>query len=181
MKKTENKQEQVMLDIETMGTGSYSAILSIAAVKFNIETGKYTDEFYQRIDLQTCLDVGLKIKASTVYWWMGQGDEAREDFAKNISPLKDVLAYLSFFIDQDSLIWGNSNSFDCGILSNAYEKIGKPIPWNFWNERDVRTLLSLMPHIKNETDKVGISHNPIDDCKFQINYCTKIWNALKHD
>jgi len=48
----------VMLDLETMGRKSNSALVSIGAVEFNLETGETGKEFYEVIDLQSCLDVG---------------------------------------------------------------------------------------------------------------------------
>lgn len=54
--------KHIMLDIETMGNQSYSSILSIGAVKFDLNTGETGDEFYTTIDLKSCLDLGLKNK-----------------------------------------------------------------------------------------------------------------------
>lgn len=44
----------LMVDIETMGTSSSSAILSLGAVEFDIETGETGKYFHITIDLQTC-------------------------------------------------------------------------------------------------------------------------------
>ena len=65
-------------------------------------------------------------------------------------------------------------------LENAYSKVGNQIPWKFWNERDVRTLVSFAPNVKSEFVFKGVAHNAIDDCKFQIGYCCKIWNKLNN-
>ncbi len=54
----ERKFKHLMLDIETMGNESYSAITSIGAVEFDIETGETGDEFYVVVGLQSCLDAG---------------------------------------------------------------------------------------------------------------------------
>ncbi len=47
----------LMLDIETMGNESFSSIVSIGALEFNIETGKTGKEFYVNVDLQSCMDL----------------------------------------------------------------------------------------------------------------------------
>lgn len=47
----------VMLDIETLGNQSNSVITSLGAVEFNLETGETGREFWQNIDVQSCLDV----------------------------------------------------------------------------------------------------------------------------
>jgi hypothetical protein len=49
----------LMLDIETMGNESFSSIVSIGALEFDIETGKTGREFYVNVDLQSCMDLGL--------------------------------------------------------------------------------------------------------------------------
>lgn len=69
--------KHMMLDLETMGNKSNSVILSVGAVMFDIETGEIGEYFYERIEFQSALDVGLKINADTVEWWMKQSDEAR--------------------------------------------------------------------------------------------------------
>ena len=70
----------ISLDLETMGTGPMSSILSIGAVVFELD-GTYTNlsgpAFYTTIDLKSCEDRGLRIDASTVKWWATQSDEAR--------------------------------------------------------------------------------------------------------
>ena len=56
----------VMVDLETLGNGSESVIISIGAVEFDPETGELGREFYKVVDAQSCVDAGLKIDASTV-------------------------------------------------------------------------------------------------------------------
>ena len=60
-------------------------------------------------------------------------------------------------------------------------KIGKDIPWDYRNERDVRTLVSFNPKFKKETPFNGIEHHGIDDCKHQIKYCVATYNSLNID
>lgn len=170
----------IMLDIETMGNQSDSAILSIAAVEFDIETGETGDEFYENIDLQSCLNAGLTVNASTIYWWLKQDDHARKSLC-NSNPLTLVNAldkFSDFCSKKSYYVWANSPVFDCAILKNAYDKIGFTIPWKFWNERDVRTLVSFAPDIKNEFVFEGTAHNALDDCKYQIGYCHEIWKHI---
>lgn len=172
--------DQLMLDIETMGTKSYSAILSIGAVEFNIETGETGKEFYHNVDLQSCIDLGLKIDGDTVMWWMKQSKEAQESLLKNREPIIEVLKKFADFIgDKNYEVWGNSASFDCGLLKNAYYKANLEAPWKYYNERCVRTLSSFAPGIKYNYPKPEIAHNAIEDCKYQIGYCSKIWRVLK--
>lgn len=172
----------IMLDIETMGSNSNSAIVSIGAVEFNIQNGNTGREFYINVSLQSCLDMGLKINASTVMWWMAQSDEARKKFTEGGAVhIAEALQKFGEFVNDcgsDSQIWGNSARFDLGIMSDAYSKNNVKIPWDFRQERCVRTLVSFLPEIKNMTKFLGTAHNPIDDCHFQIRYCSEIWNTI---
>ncbi|MDA3780490.1 MAG: 3'-5' exoribonuclease [Bacteroidales bacterium] len=173
----------VMLDLETLSNKSNSALLSIGAVEFNIETGETGREFYKVIDLKSCLDVGLIINSSTFYWWLRQNQEARDAISvKEKYHLSMVLGYFRTWLNdciQGVNIWGNGVRFDVGILEDAYVACGyEKMPWNFRSERDVRTLVAFAPEIKANLPFTGTLHHPIDDCKHQIKYCTKIWKKL---
>jgi hypothetical protein len=169
-----------MLDIETMGSESYSAIVSIAAVEFDIETGETGSVFVEKISLDSCLKAGLTVNGDTIMWWMSQSDEAREALIEgHPSELEDTLEWFGAFVSKGYYIWGNSARFDCGILQNAYNKIGKKIPWDFRKERCVRTLVSFNPELKASIERDGVAHDALDDCLYQIKYCTAIWNSLE--
>ena len=176
----ENRFKHLMLDIETMGNESFSSILSIGALEFDINTGKTGNEFYVNVDLQSCVDLGLIINASTVMWWLQQNEQARKDLIERKAlPIREALIEFSKFCNKDYEIWGNSARFDCGILQNAYNKAGIPIPWDFRKERCVRTLVSFNPEIKKNF-KAVTEHNAISDCYYQVEYCSAIWNTLKY-
>jgi len=173
----------VMLDLETMGKKSNSALVSIGAVEFNLmDGGKTGREFYKVIDLQSCLDVGLEVEASTIYFWLQQSQAARDAICKdNKTLLPTVLHMFSVWMEdciQHVNIWGNGARFDIGLMEDAYRACKMPNPWYFRSERDVRTLVSFAPNIKTNLPFEGIEHNPIDDCKHQISYCTATWKKL---
>lgn len=172
-----------MLDIETLGTRSNSVVAVIAAVYFNPISGETGDEFYKRIDLKSCVDLGLEIDAETIKWWINQSSEAQFEIFnyEKREVIEQALRKLNHFItNQDEvIIWGNSPRFDCGLLENIYDKLALKPPWKYWNERDLRTLVSLAPSCiaKNITRK-GIHHNALDDCYHQIRICAKIKSYL---
>ncbi len=171
----------VMLDLETMGNKSNAAIVSIGAVEFNIETGETGREFYDVIDLQSCLDKGLMIQASTIYWWLQQSDEARKRICANGGDLSLVLQRFTYWMEDciDKVkIWGNGARFDIGLLEDAYVACNLKTPWYFRSEMDVRTLVAFAPYIKANYSMIGVEHDPIDDCKHQIGYCVEIWNLI---
>lgn len=73
---------------------------------------------------------------------------------------------------------GNSARFDLGLLENAYDKAMLSIPWKFYQERCVRTLVSFNPEIKNNLEFTGTAHNALADCYHQIKYCNLTWISL---
>jgi len=172
----------IMVDLETMSTGSNAAIVAIGAVEFDLNTGQADRTFYCNVHLQSCIEAGLQLDGNTVYWWMSQEDEARKRLLENPAPLSEALAMFSEFVaacgGREAQVWGNSARFDLGILHDAYRALNLPLPWHFRNERDVRTLVAFAPHIKEQQQRVGVQHDALDDCYHQIAYCAAIWRAL---
>jgi exodeoxyribonuclease VIII len=100
--------------------------------------------------------------------------------------MEDFLSVIKYSLDPDICVWGNSNRFDLGLLEPYIKTISEELPWKFRNERDVRTLVSFNPDIKGEVieqaRKDGLDlHNPIVDCKLQIEYCHKIYKSLRYN
>lgn len=179
-------QKHVMLDLETMGNTSYSSVISIGAVSFDIDSGERFNQFYQKIDFKSCLDVGLGVDASTIEWWLKQNEEARKLATQKGDNIYDVLKLFSEWFElenKNSYIWGNGARFDMGLLEDAYIRCKLDIPWSFRNELDLRTMVFLDPATKNGTKFEGIRHDPISDCNYQIDYLTKIYGkrGIKRD
>ena len=171
-----------MIDIETLGVDPTSCILSIAAVYFDPATGSTGNTFHEYIDLQSCLDSGMTINASTFIFWMNQNDEARAQFnqCKKIH-IAEALGLLFVFLENDqNIIWANSPSFDCVILKSAYKKLNLNLRWYHYNERDLRTLNNLFPLVEMEEWKLNKTkqgnHNALNDCYYQIQLLSVIYN-----
>jgi hypothetical protein len=173
----------VMVDLETMGRDTDAVICSIGAVEFDINTGETGLEFYEKVNIQTCLDKGMSVNGETIYWWLQQSEKARMALLGENKNISQVLYEFKLFLENLGAntvqIWGNGISFDIIILTEAFRKCNLKEPWNFRCERDVRTLVSFAPEVKDHYPKMGTEHHPIDDCKFQIGYCTAIWQNLK--
>ena len=174
--------KHLMLDLETMGNKSSSSIISIGALEFDIKTGETGKEFYVNVDLQSCLDLGLNVDGSTIMWWMRQEDKARKALDNgNVVSIKEALLMFSAFCNKDYEIWGNSARFDLGLLQDAYDAARIPICWDFRKERCVRTLVSFNPDVKKKFSSNGVLHNALDDCYFQVQYCSATWKSLAGD
>lgn len=172
---------QLMVDIETLGTKPGSVILSIGAVMFDMVTGEVGKQLFIPIEMESCEKVGLTIMSETFLWWLKQSDKTRNSLlnVKFKVALPEALHRLGLMISEYTPdgIWGNSNRFDLGLLEAAYSACRMKTPWPYWAERDVRTLVSFAPHIKDECINT-LPHDPISDCLYQIEYCSKIYNSL---
>ena len=183
-----------MLDLETMGSNSNAAIVSIGAVLFDPFTGETGAEFYQVISLNSSSHYG-ELDSSTVVWWLNQSEEARAIFNDNVEKitLKKALELFSNWIADncdknhrdkpDAVVWGNGATFDNVILGNAYKAVRIRQPWFFANDRDVRTIVDLGRQLrkinpKKDLELEGVAHNALDDAKFQVRYVSEIFKAL---
>lgn len=101
-----------MVDLETLDTTPTSVIVSIGAVKFGPNGYDKCDTFYRVVDIQSCIDTGLTISASTLSWWMNQSDAAR--FVSHQSSTHIATALIDFgkWLPNGVKLWGNGASFD---------------------------------------------------------------------
>lgn len=164
---------QIMLDLETLGFQSNSAILSIGAVSFDPKTGETFDKFYEHLDVQEQLDKGAVVNESTIKWWFDQSHEARDEAAQPGMFVENALEEFDEFCEsqkehgQPVLVWGNGARFDLGLLNDIYRRWKKKTPWGMRDEMCYRTVKALYPKYFNLEFK-GVRHHPIADCEYQI-------------
>jgi hypothetical protein len=168
----------VMVDLETMGTGSYAAIISIGAVKFSPNDGPISIEepYYTAVTLESSMKAGLRVDAKTIEWWFSADrTAARERWLSE--PKVDIdealLGFSAWYGEDKTLpVWGNGATFDNVILSNAYLTTGLDKPWGYTADRCFRTFKSaLIPAVKGP--KVT-AHHALDDAISQAVWLQKI-------
>ena len=170
---------KVMLDLETMGNNSNSAMIAIGAVAF--DDNKVTSKFYAEINLQSAIDCGGLVDASTIVWWLKQSDDARRAFENNDSAPHITVALGEFAKWYKEIeggeVWGNGTMFDNTILGNAYKNCDLETPWKFWNDKCYRTVKGMHEDIKLE--RIGVYHNAVDDAESQALHLIKILSSIK--
>jgi len=172
--------KHVMLDLETMGTGTFSTILSIGAVAFDPYLTGVDDSFEVFIDPVDCQRVGLQMDWGTITWWMDKDQEvARELLLRNIKEKgHDLPTALGAFRDWlephvGAAIWGFGATFDNVLLRNAYKAIGEPAPWSWRSDRCFRTIVKLAPEI--EKPSTGeVLHSALGDAITQAKWMQEI-------
>ena len=183
------KMNHVMLDLETLGTGSNSVIVSAGLVEFDLETGATGDHIKLSFNLLDQLLNGAEIDKDTLTWWQSQSTSAKELLKQSSTtkPIEETLKELSAFLATlparapNISLWGNGCTFDNVILRNLYKRSGIQFPLAFWQDKDVRTLAQLVDY-----DKVveltgpfqGTKHDPINDCRHQIKMCKNAYDLL---
>lgn len=170
----------VMLDLETMGNGPDAAIMAIGAVLFDPIQGTKGANYYAVIDLQSSVNTGGVIDASTVMWWLAQHADARMALvaADTTLHLCAALADFADWIDIHSdrrrvRMWGNGAAFDNVILASAYRRAGIPQPWRYSNDRCYRTIKAQHPDVLMKRE--GTHHNAIDDARSQAQHLIDMW------
>lgn len=162
-----------MIDLETLGTKSFSPITAIGAVAFRMDDSEMVDFFYQSITIDSNFEVGLRPDPDTLKWWLTDPkvtQQARDQTFNNpqACPLPQALDLFTNWLNSRPLqLWGNSARFDLGLLENAYKACGKNAPWAFKLERCYRTIKSLPDAQAITIPTVGTHHNALDDAVAQ--------------
>lgn len=186
--------DHISLDIETLGTTADCMILSVGAVKFDIETGDiHNAGFYRKVSIESNKAWKRDFSADTLRWWMNQKDAARlEAFKMDAGkldpaiigvPLEEMLNNLSAWMGDIKhpnvyKVWGNGADFDQPFLQHAYKEAGVPVPWKFWDNRCLRTLKNLPVARSVKLERAGVHHNALDDAIHQANLVCAIWRLL---
>ncbi|HDK6550882.1 TPA: 3'-5' exoribonuclease [Klebsiella pneumoniae] len=180
----------VMVDLETMGKKHNAPIVAIGAVVFDPATGSIGESFYKVVCLESSVNWGAVIDPSTVIWWLKQSSEARSAIVNDDAiPLLDALLQFREFVSDNvaggskkAQVWGNGASFDNSILRSSYDCIAEDYPWEYWNDRDVRTMVEIGQAIsfdpKTTIPFEGSRHNALADAIHQARYVSAIWQRI---
>ena len=168
-----------MIDLETLSTNPNAVVLTVGAVKFDPHTQmKPYDEMYFRVDVDSQTAMGRHVMQETLDWWGQQPNEVANEALSdsNRIQLQDMLKKINKFSVGVDVFWCQGPLFDYAILQNLYTQMEQPVPWQYWQIRDSRTLFSLVPRDPNEK-RTGM-HNALEDCHFQAKKVQKIYRQL---
>ncbi|KKL76021.1 hypothetical protein LCGC14_2049070 [marine sediment metagenome] len=172
----------VMIDIETLGGAPRAMIMSIGAVKFEIEALEPYDTFYTNVTLDGQM---REIHADTVRWWLQQSGAARESLFVGLElGLKESLYELAGFVKGADRVWANGTTFDLVILSDAYKQLSIPVPWSYSQEMCLRPIRFFgevlgLSYSSFKADYLGTLHNALDDARLQTIYLLSVLRAVR--
>lgn len=174
----------VMIDLETVSLDKTAAIVSIGAVMFDPTTKQLGPEFYQNVELSSCVEFGLHVSQATIDWWAKpENREARDKLTTDAVPLDVAIDRFiewcgnGVLADPEIIPWSNGAPFDIVILEHAIDTVGRTVPWKFYNESCYRTLKRLFPEIK--VARISLKHDALEDAKHQATHCMEILNHIR--
>lgn len=162
----------LMIDIEGLGTGPDTTILTIAAQEFDpLVRGNFGRDFYARVTLESQED--RSIQQDTIDWWATQPAAVREEAfcEEGRVDLREALEGLHRVAWHARRVWAQGPTYDMNILEHAYKSLNMALPWRYFSVRDSRTVFSLCPNLS----KYPASHHALEDCRRQIQL---LWDCL---
>lgn len=169
-----------MIDLETLGTAADAVIMSIGAVKFDLDTDAVDDNgFYASVSIDSNLNMKRRIQEDTLLWWLKQPATAQTVFHEGKEILEEALGDFSDWVGTDDFcVWSNGADFDLPMLAHAFTQHQKEIPWKHWNSRCFRTYKNL-PHAKQVVfNPTGVKHNALTDALNQAKHLQAIQRVV---
>lgn len=188
-------RKDIMVDIETLGTGENATVFQISAMSFNIQTGDKHDSINLIGDIDKYSN--LNVDGSTLKWWLNTDKELLTELInKGTYEEYNLFEALHKWLEaqsttgdmKDVYLWGNGILFDNAKLqTNLNGRSGLKYPIYYKNDRDVRTILELASmksgltedEIKESvTDESERKHDAFDDIAYQIRLVVKCYEIL---
>lgn len=158
-----------VIDLETLGTGSNSLIMSIGMACVQDDS----QDIYKLLNLDDQIRLGRTVDVSTMQWWSTQNTDLYQHNLQGNSHNfnnKDILEVISNIFNEspkDTYLWGYGSVFDNVLLKSLYETYEMVYPVFYRNDMCLRTLLSItnasghtIPEFKSETP-----HHAYEDAK----------------
>lgn len=172
----------VMIDLETLATSPDAAVLTIGAVRFDPFGDDVNepdcDKFYVRVDLDSCDRIGLVTNDDTIAWWAQQSQEAQDEAFSpdNRIDIVDAMHQLYKFCWGAKRVWSHGAAFDIVICEHIFKKIGKAVPWSFWQARCTRTLFDIGINPKRPP---VLKHHALEDAWNQAVGVQNVYKKLR--
>ena len=166
------KYTDIMIDLETTGTQpDRTAILQIAAVKFNLETREVCPEFFDR-----CLTIPKHRfwQKDTMEWWGKQKRGVLNDIMSRAEPYRDVINQFADYSYQNPGLrfWSKPTTFDFMFLASYFSDEDLINPFHYRVATDMNSFLKGL-HYPNPAPEIQVdfsadAHNALNDTLWQL-------------
>lgn len=181
----------LMIDGETLGTGSDCTFLQLAAVEFwPSEPARVAERcFNAYITMDSSFRARRTVDPGALLWWLSDGDrgagpEARAQLVEGMQyaiSWREALEGLHAFAKAPSGrglghrpegvagAWSHGAAFDVSRLETAYTDLRLEAPWDFRDQRDTRTLFQMVgSSLGKLSTSPGVKHDALADCRQQV-------------
>jgi len=174
--------DQIMIDLETLGTGDGAAIIQIGACRFDIGTGEIDEDTFLLNIRWDGADFGT-IEPGTLAWWLTQDEAVREKvFDQNgATYLAQALTRFSSWIATGGAVktvWAKGADFDVRLLRQACERNGINMPFQYWKGRDMRTIVKTLDPDGRAVVPNEMAHDALADCKSQVAHLVAVLKSV---
>lgn len=167
----------VMVDIETTGTSpDRTAIIQIAAVRFNKDTGLVDPNYFEgclRIPAHRFWD------ESTRDWWLGQKQEVLIGIFEKARPHEAVMEEFRKWVLEmpgSPIFWGKPTHFDYSFIASYFKDLGWANPFHYRYANDMNSFIRALwftlgktpPDLEATLEFVGDAHNAVWDTFHQV-------------
>lgn len=194
-----------MLNIEcTAANIPNPAIIALAAVYFDPDTGKEFDSLCTPVSLKSCEEHELLSTSVGMKWLEKEIPQTLKTSRESTTALPQALDMLSNFVQKCTehnksrlfgtrfdespglMIWGNGTMADNIWIRSAYQACSMEVPWKFYSDMCVRTFVKQVWVLTGKDFSFrplaplrrGLKHDPLSDCRFQIDYLVLARNEL---
>jgi hypothetical protein len=158
-----------VIDLETLDVTPSATVLSLGAVKFDpFSNSEPHSELYLKILIDDQDRLGRTASDSTIEWWSKQDPNIMEEAFDQTGAVtvEQALRELNKWTVGIDEIWGQGYGFDMTMLEHMYRSINKPIPWQYWQISDSRTITKRMPEDPRKSMQTDL-HHALADAYFQ--------------
>lgn len=171
--------KHLMVDMETLAVSPKSVVLSLGAVHFDPLSNGIKDTIYFKIDLDDQDKLNREIDPNTIEWWGKQDPAIMEEAfsATDRIPLTEAMDQFHKFAWGCDAFWSHGATFDLVIIEDILRQLNRPLPWNYWQLRDTRTLFDLG---FNPDMPQGSKHDALQDAIRQAVGVQNVYSQLRN-
>lgn len=165
----------IMVDIETLGNKPKSVVFEVGVVIFNDR--HILDKRLFKLNSAAAIGAGFIVVESTMKWWEKQDRDIKQDVLYKGDLKTDLIDFTDFCFKHstDQTKWWSQGHFDFPLIEDYLNYFNLPIPWKYWNIRELRTALEVLGFDYHNANK---PHNAAEDAALQAQRLIK---ALKNN